>query len=138
VSNSEDKGSADDSDSDSDSAPPVASTSTSRAGPEARWAEDRAKGARPNITSYFRIETTVEKAERMEREAREYAEQAEENRLREVEAKRRKAARKRVQATERMHRYRERARNLKIAEGWIPGQKRVSSALSFWYIANAV
>ncbi|KAJ7829505.1 hypothetical protein B0H14DRAFT_2594057 [Mycena olivaceomarginata] len=71
VSNSEDEGSADDSDGDSDSAPPVASTSTSRAGPEARWAEDRAKGARPKIASYFRIETTVEMAERMEREARE-------------------------------------------------------------------
>jgi hypothetical protein len=69
----------------------------------------------------------VEKAERIEREAREYAEQAEENRLREVEARCRKAAQQRVQANERMQRYCECTWNLKITEGWIPGQKRISS-----------
>ncbi|KAJ6538749.1 hypothetical protein B0H10DRAFT_2203852 [Mycena sp. CBHHK59/15] len=56
--------------------------------------------------------------------SREYAEHAEEARLREVDAKRKIAARKRADATERMQRFRAREREEKIANGWVAGQKR--------------
>ncbi|KAF7333775.1 hypothetical protein MVEN_02334200 [Mycena venus] len=65
-----------------------------------------------------------DKATRLERENREYTERAEEKRLREVDAKRMKAARKRVGATERMQQFRARKHEQKIADGWVPGQKR--------------
>ncbi|KAJ7467330.1 hypothetical protein B0H11DRAFT_1814098, partial [Mycena galericulata] len=60
---------------------------------------------------------------------REYTERAEENRLRETDASRMKSARKRADATERMQRFRDRRRAEKIADGWIPGQKRKYVAL---------
>lgn len=81
------------------------------------------------ITGFFQVETAEEKAVRMERETREYTERAEANRLREMDARRLKAARKRADANERMQLFRERERAAKIATGWIPGQKRVSHLL---------
>ncbi|KAJ6572370.1 hypothetical protein B0H10DRAFT_2237539 [Mycena sp. CBHHK59/15] len=80
--------------------------------------------AKPKITAYWKVETAAEKAVRMEREAREYSGRAEEQRLREMEATRMKAAQKRAYATERMQRFRIRERDEKMANGWIPGQKR--------------
>ncbi|KAJ6611550.1 hypothetical protein B0H10DRAFT_2223946 [Mycena sp. CBHHK59/15] len=62
--------------------------------------------------------------QRLTSKSREYAEHAEEARLREVDAKRKIAARKRADATERMQRFRAREREEKIANGWVAGQKR--------------
>jgi hypothetical protein len=47
--------------------------------------------------------------------------------MREVEEKRKKMAKERVRANERMQRHRDCVREEKIANGWIPGQKRVST-----------
>jgi ElaB/YqjD/DUF883 family membrane-anchored ribosome-binding protein len=75
------------------------------------------------------VETAEEKAARLEKDTREYAERAEEVRQREVEEKRKQRTRDRERANERMRRHRERLREEKIADGWIPGKKRVSVSL---------
>ncbi|KAJ7114985.1 hypothetical protein C8R44DRAFT_881033 [Mycena epipterygia] len=64
------------------------------------------------ITGFFKVETAAEKVVRMERETREYMERAEANRLREMNAGRMKAARKRADATERMQHFRDQAVDL--------------------------
>ncbi|KAF7328312.1 DDE superfamily endonuclease [Mycena sanguinolenta] len=76
------------------------------------------------ITSFWKVETAEEKTVRLEKDGRKYAERAEQVQLREVEEKRKKMARERVDANERMQRYRKRKREERIAEGWVPGQKR--------------
>jgi hypothetical protein len=75
------------------------------------------------------VETAEEKAVRLEKDAREYSERAEEARLREVEEKRKQKVRDRERANERMRRHRDHVREAKIADGWIPGKKRVSRAV---------
>ena len=57
--------------------------------------------------------------------------------MREVDAKRMKAARKRVDATERMQHFRAREREKKIANGWVPGQKRVSALFFVFTLSPA-
>jgi hypothetical protein len=83
-------------------------------------------GPKSKITAYWKVETAAEKAVRMERETRKYAGHAEENRMREVNAARIVAGRKRVDNRERQQRFRDRKKAELIAEGWVPGQKRVS------------
>ncbi|KAJ7472584.1 hypothetical protein FB451DRAFT_299473 [Mycena latifolia] len=114
---------SDDSDTDGEDSPPPAAPAPSTV---PRSTTTQGSCPKPKITSYWRVETPEEKAVRMERDAREFAARAEEVRLREIDANRMKAARKRADATERMQRFRERGREEKIANGWIPGQKRVS------------
>jgi hypothetical protein len=80
------------------------------------------------ISVYFQPETVEERTIRWERDAREHAERAEMVRLREVEETRKKHARERADANERMRQHRARAREVKISNGWVPGQKRVSPA----------
>ncbi|KAJ6601865.1 hypothetical protein DFH09DRAFT_1480988 [Mycena vulgaris] len=82
--------------------------------------------ANAKITAYWTVETSEAKAVRLEREARVFAEGSEERRLREVDETRKKTARDRVKGNERMQRHRERLRDAKITEGWIPGMKRTS------------
>jgi hypothetical protein len=113
VDNTDDEPPSDTDDEDPAPPPQPSASSQSRAAPK------------PKITGYFKVETLEERAVRLERENREYAEHAEEARLREVDAKRKIAARKRADATERMQRFRAREREEKIANGWIAGQKRV-------------
>ncbi|KAF7366573.1 DDE superfamily endonuclease [Mycena sanguinolenta] len=76
------------------------------------------------ITSFWKVESPEEKAVRLERDGRKYTERGEQVRLREVEEKRKKMARECVLAKERMQRYRDRLREEKMAEGWVPGKKR--------------
>jgi hypothetical protein len=85
-----------------------------------------AAAGRGKITSYWKVETAEERVVRLEKDAREYAERAEEVQLREVEEKRKKHAKAHVNANERMRQHRDRVRAVKIAEGWVPGMKRVS------------
>ncbi|KAJ7704108.1 hypothetical protein B0H17DRAFT_1194016 [Mycena rosella] len=83
-------------------------------------------GPKAKITSYWKVETAEEKAVRLERSARVYSEGSEERRAREVDETRKKKARERVEATERMRQYRDRRRpgDAKIAAGEIPSLKR--------------
>jgi hypothetical protein len=89
----------------------------------------RAAAGKDNITGYWKVETAEEKTVRLEKDAREYSEQAEEVRQREVEEKRKQRARDRERANVHMRRHRERLREEKIADEWIPGKKRVSVSL---------
>ncbi|KAJ7812888.1 hypothetical protein B0H14DRAFT_3751873 [Mycena olivaceomarginata] len=77
----------------------------------------------------WKVETAEEKAVRRENDARMYAERVEEMRLREVNEKRKKKASDRVNSSERMQRHRDRVRDAKLAEGWVPGTKRLSVSL---------
>jgi hypothetical protein len=63
---------------------------------------------------------------RLEKDAREYREHGEEVRLRELEITRRKKAKARADGNERTRQYRDRIRAAKIADGYVPGTKRVS------------
>ncbi|KAF7330683.1 DDE superfamily endonuclease [Mycena sanguinolenta] len=76
------------------------------------------------LTSFWKVESPEDKVVRLEKDGRTYAERGEQVRLREVEEKRKKIARARVLANDRMQRYRGRRREEKIAEGWVPGKKR--------------
>jgi hypothetical protein len=58
-------------------------------------------------------------------------EDREEKLMREANDRRRQKAKERVQGNERQQRYRDRNRARKIAEGWIPGQKRVSVPIHY-------
>ncbi|KAJ6470767.1 hypothetical protein C8R47DRAFT_1148215 [Mycena vitilis] len=81
----------------------------------------------PAPTAPEPVETAEEKAVRLEKDGREYAAGSEQTRLREVDEKRKKQARARVDANERMQRHRERAREARIAEGHVSGKKRVGA-----------
>ncbi|KAJ6619215.1 hypothetical protein B0H10DRAFT_1947033 [Mycena sp. CBHHK59/15] len=61
-----------------------------------------APGAKPKITSYFKVETPEETTMCREHEARLYSEVSEQECLQEVEGKRKKKARDRVNANEHM------------------------------------
>jgi hypothetical protein len=88
-----------------------------------------AGAGKAKVTAYFKVETAEEKAVRLEKDAREYREHAEEVRLREVDTIRKKNAKARADGNERMRRYRHRVREAKIADGYVPGRKRVSTAV---------
>ncbi|KAJ6456514.1 hypothetical protein C8R45DRAFT_580223, partial [Mycena sanguinolenta] len=114
VSDSEDS----DSDVDDASAPPLAVPKP------APRPQPRKPAAARKITAFWKVETAEEKLARLEKDGMEYTERAEQVRLREIDAQRKKHARARVKANERMQRHRDRVRDAKIAEGWVPGQKR--------------
>jgi hypothetical protein len=83
------------SDSDNDESPPSLPAL-------AEPAAQNPRPPRPKITSFFTVETAEEKAVRLERDHREFVERAEENRFRETNAIRLKAARKRAAGRERV------------------------------------
>ncbi|KAJ7100368.1 hypothetical protein C8R44DRAFT_946758, partial [Mycena epipterygia] len=126
VDNSEDEAEVDDSDSEDEAASGSADATPAHAGPSRADLKPLAAvaAAKPKITEYWKTETAEEKAVRREKDARMYSERAEQTQLREVQEKRKKVARARVIANERMQRHRDRVRDAKIAEGWIPGMKR--------------
>jgi hypothetical protein len=83
--------------------------------------------AKHTLTAFRKVETAAEKAIRLENDARVYAERSEQARMREVEEKQQKMAKERVRANECMQHHHDRVREEMIANGWIPGQKRVST-----------
>ena len=67
--------------------------------------QPRKPAAARKFTAFWKVETAEEKLARLEKDGREYAERAEQVRLREIDAKRKKDARARVKANERMQRH---------------------------------
>ncbi|KAJ7848553.1 hypothetical protein B0H13DRAFT_1906651 [Mycena leptocephala] len=116
VSGSDDSDDDDDNDStdaEAPSAPPVAPQPAPRpAHPGKPAAATKAK-----LTAFFKG-----------RRQRRRLEHAEEVRLRELEITRRKKAKARADGNERTHQYRDRIRAAKIADGYVPGTKRIVAA----------
>jgi hypothetical protein len=127
ITDGEDEDDDDDSSDDDTSSPPEA-PQPAQPTPQPAQPAKPATAGKGRITSFWKVETPDERAVRLEKNAREYAAQSEQKRLREVDEQRKKTARARVDGNERMRRHRERVRDAKIAEGWVPGQKRVSAA----------
>ncbi|KAJ7752947.1 hypothetical protein B0H16DRAFT_1459665 [Mycena metata] len=88
------------------------------------WEGDVAKGAKPKLTSYWKVETPEERVERQEREARVASEYFEERMAEQVAFKRMKLAKDRDGAAERQRRRRAHVKEEKIAAGWVPGRKK--------------
>ncbi|KAF8172180.1 hypothetical protein K438DRAFT_1772815 [Mycena galopus ATCC 62051] len=115
-----DSGSSDDDGSANSELRPASSPSPATA-PSQRNARCAGK---PKISLYWKVESKEEKTARLEWENCEYREHRAENQLREMEAERRKAARKRADGNERQQLLRNRQQQQNIADGWICGQRR--------------
>lgn len=125
VSGSDDSDDDDDNDS-TDAEAPAAPPAATQPAPRPAHPAKPAAATKAKLTAFFKVETAEEKAVRLEKDAREYREHAEEVRLRELEITRRKKAKARADGNERTRQYRDRIRAAKIADGYVPGTKRVS------------
>lgn len=79
-----------------------------------------------DLRSYWKKATDKEKAEMNERGFQELRDTQEMNTLEAFHNAQHKLTRVRAQVRDRQKRHRDRSRERKISEGWIPGQKRVS------------
>ena len=81
------------------------------------------------LTSFWSVETVGEREGRIQREFAALRDEADANAMDEAHSQRLKLLRKRAGERERQHKHREMVREEKIAAGWIPGKKRVSTSL---------
>lgn len=77
------------------------------------------------LTSYWKVATGDEKQEMISRGFQQLRDRHEENMGENAHQKRLKKSRERALARERQQKHRDRSRERKIANNWIPGQKRV-------------
>jgi len=87
---------------------------------------DQSGSHKGTLFQYWARESTEKRAERMQREFEELKGVRERSKLADEHREAERKSRERAQVRERQQRHREKLRNIKIASGWKPRQKRVS------------
>jgi ribosomal protein L2 len=87
---------------------------------------DRSGSQKGTLFQYWAQESAEKRAERVQREFEELKDARERSKLADERREAGRKSRERAQLRERQQRHRERLRNIKIASGWKPRQKRVS------------